>query len=191
MKNIKHLLTSTLSLAALLGIAISSSGCFSSGTESDPNMAGLREISRVDFPTVQGSQESLASYRGKIVLLHFFASWCSECVAEVPTLRNLHNAFKGSDFQIVGVAVDDDPFDAQSFVRQFGVPFPVILDTTSELKNYFSVKDLPVTLFLDRRGVPVTFQDPQTGGYTAKLIGGRRWDTERPVEMIAGMIEAK
>jgi peroxiredoxin len=187
----KHLFISPLFIAMLLGITISASGCFSSASENDPNMASLREISRTEFPTVQGSQESLADYRGKIVLLHFFASWCSECIAEVPTLRNLHNAFKGSAFQIVGVAVDDDPFDAQSFVRQFGVPFPVILDTQGELKSYFSVKDLPVTLFLDRKGVPVTFQDPQTGGYTAKLIGGRRWDTERPVEMIAGMIEAK
>ena len=191
MKNLKHLIPNALLLTALLGVTGSLSGCFSSASESDPNMAGLREISRTDFPTVQGSQESLANYRGKIVLLHFFASWCSECVTEVPTLRNLNNAFKGSDFQIVGVAVDDDPFDAQSFVRQFGVPFPVILDTQGDLKSYFSVKDLPATLFLDRKGVPVTFQDPQTGGYTAKLIGSRRWDTETPVEMIAGMIEAK
>lgn len=186
-----NLFSTPVFLAALVSATISLSGCFSSGSESDPNMAGLREISRTDFPTVQGSQESLANYRGKIVLVHFFASWCADCVAEVPTLRNLHNAFKGSDFQIVGVAVDDDPFDAQSFVRQFGVPFPVILDTQGELKSYFSVKDLPATVFLDRKGVPVTFQDPQTGGYTAKLVGARRWDTERPVEMIAGMIEAK
>ena len=191
MKNLRHLIPNAVLLTVLLGVTSSLSGCFSSASESDPNMAGLREISRTDFPTVQGSQESLANYRGKIVLLHFFASWCSECVAEVPTLRNLNNALKGSDFQIVGVAVDDDPFDAQSFVRQFGVPFPVILDTQSDLKSYFSVKDLPATLFLDRKGVPVTFQDPQTGGYTAKLIGSRSWDTERPVEMIAGMIEAK
>jgi thiol-disulfide isomerase/thioredoxin len=191
MLNLSHLFTKTLLIVALFGITTSTSGCFSSGTESDPNMAGLREISRTEFPTVQGSQEALANYRGKIVLLHFFASWCAECAAEIPTLRNLNNSFKGSDFQIVGVAIDDDPFDAQSFVRQFGVPFPVILDAQGDLKNYFSIKDLPVTLFLDRKGVPVTFQDPQTGSYTAKLIGGRRWDTERPVEMIAGMIEAK
>jgi peroxiredoxin len=191
MKNVRHLFTKTLLIAALFGITTTTSGCFSSGSESNPNMAGLREISRIDFPTVQGSQEALANYRGKVVLLHFFASWCSECAAEIPTLRNLNNAFKGSDFQIVGVAIDDDPFDAQSFVRQHGIPFPVILDAQGDLKNYFSIKDLPVTLFLDRKGVPVTFQDPQTGCYTAKLIGGRRWDTERPVEMIAGMIEAR
>ncbi len=191
MKNLVRLTVNVALLAACFALPFALNGCFSSSSESNPNMAGLREISRVDFPTVQGAQESLAHYRGKIVLVHFFASWCPPCVAEIPTLRNLHYAFQGADFQILGVAVDDDPFTAQSFVQEHNVPFPVILDTQSELKSYFSVKDLPATIFLDRKGVPVTFQDPQTGGYTAKLVGSRRWDTERPVEMIAGMIEAK
>ncbi len=165
-------------------------GCYST-PEPDPNIQSLKEVLRTEFPTVQGEQESISNYRDKIVLLHFFASWCAECAAEAPTLRNLQNAFAGSDFQVVGVAVDDDPFEAQRFTRQYALPFPVIMDTQGELKHYFSIRDLPVTMFLDRKGLPVTFQDPQTGGQTAKLTGARRWDTEQPVDMIASMIEAR
>ena len=165
-------------------------GCFSKGTP-DPNIQGLQEVLRTEFPTVRGNPERIANYQDKIVLLHFFASWCADCAAEAPTLKNLQSSFKGSDFQVIGIAVDDDPFDAQRFARELGLTFPVMLDTQGELKHYFSIKDLPVTMFLDRKGIPVTFQDPQTGGFTAKLIGARRWDTERPVEMIAGMVEAR
>ena len=147
-------------------------GCFSKGTP-DPNIQGLQEVLRTEFPTVRGNPERIANYQDKIVLLHFFASWCADCAAEAPTLKNLQSSFKGSDFQVIGLT------------------FPVMLDTQGELKHYFSIKDLPVTMFLDRKGIPVTFQDPQTGGFTAKLIGARRWDTERPVEMIAGMVEAR
>lgn len=182
---VNSLFIATLSTLAVMG----ATGCFST-SQPDPNIQGLKEVLQTEFPTVQGDPEKIANHEDKIVLLHFFASWCADCAAEAPTLRNLQTAFKGSDFQVVGVAVDDDPFDAQRFARNLGLTFPVIIDTQGELKHYFSIKDLPVTMFLDRKGVPVTFQDPQTGGYTAKLTGARRWDTEQPVEMIASMIEA-
>lgn len=183
---ISPLLVATLSSLVILG----ASGCFSA-QEPDPNIQGLQEVLRTEFPTVQGDPERISNYKDKIVLLHFFASWCAECAAEAPTLRNLQTSFEGSDFQVVGIAVDDDPFEAQRFARQLGLYFPVILDSQGELKHYFSIKDLPVTMILDRKGVPVTFKDPQTGSFTAKLTGARRWDTEQPVEMIASMIEAR
>jgi hypothetical protein len=97
----------------------------------------------------------------------------------------------GTDFQIVGVAIDGDPFEVQRFVSQLRIPFPVVLDIDGELKRFFSVQQVPTTIFLDRMGIPVTFKDPETNAATAKLLGARRWDTERPVEMIAGMIEAR
>ncbi len=167
------------------------SGCLSAPHPIDQNTQGLQQVIQTEFATVHGPRESLAAYSGKIVMLHFFASWCSDCAGESQSLRNLHAAFQGTDFQIVGVAIDDDPFTARSFTTKHQLPFPVILDIQGELKRYFSIKNVPTTMFLDRMGVPVTFQDPATGTATAKLSGARRWDTERPVEMIAGMIEAR
>ena len=167
------------------------SGCISSPAPKDPNASGLQEVLQTDYTTVQGSRLNLANYSGKIVMLHFFASWCSDCIGEAPSLRNLHTAFMGTDFQIVGVAIDGDPFEVQRFVSQLRIPFPVVLDIDGELKRFFSVQQVPTTIFLDRMGIPVTFKDPETNAATAKLLGARRWDTERPVEMIAGMIEAR
>jgi peroxiredoxin len=166
-------------------------GCASSKAHQNPNMQGLQEVIQTEFATIQGPRESLASYSGKIVLLHFFASWCPDCAQEAPSLRNLDAALKGSDFQIIGVSIDNDPFEARAFAQRFRLPFPIIVDPEGDLKQYFSIKEVPTTIFLDRMGVPVTLQDPDTGVVTAKLVGARRWDTERPVEMIAGMIEAR
>lgn len=178
--------------AILIGAVISlTMGCALSNPPRTPNQEGLQEVLQTQFVTLDGSRERLADLSGKIVLLHFFASWCPDCTAEAPSLRNLDAALKGSDFQIIGVAIDDDPFEARGFAARMRLPFPIILDTDGELKRFFSIKEVPTTMFLDRMGVPVTFQDPDTGTPTAKLSGARRWDTDRPVEMIAGMIEAR
>lgn len=181
------LLTTTFALLCSLSLV----SCSSSKAPLNPNAHGLQEIIQTEFPSIQGPRESLSNYNGKIVLLHFFASWCPDCAQEAPSLRNLDVALKGSDFQIIGVSIDNDPFEARAFADRFGLPFPIIVDPQGELKQYFSINEIPTTIFLDRLGVPVTLQDPDTGVVTAKLVGARRWDTERPVEMIAGMIEAR
>jgi thiol-disulfide isomerase/thioredoxin len=151
----------------------------------------LEEVLEASFPTVSGPQSSLADYGGNIVMLHFFASWCRDCAAEIPSLKNLHSNFDGTTFEIVGVAVDDTPADAEAFALRHELPFPVLIDTAGDLKNYFSVRDLPTTLFLDRNGTPIRFQDPSTGRITSKLEGSRRWDTGSPVSMIGGLIETR
>jgi peroxiredoxin len=142
-------------------------------------------------PVANGGQMSISDQRGKIVMLHFMSSWCRECSIEAPSLRNLHDNFKGSQFAIVGVAVDDEPFQTQSFVTRLQLPFPVLMDITGDLKSFFSIKELPSTLFLDRQGTPIYFKDPNTGNITAKLEGPRAWDTVQPVQMIAGLVESR
>ena len=189
---ISHRSVPRLLASIIIGaVATVTIGCASSSAPRNPNQEGLQEVLQAEFVTLDGSRERLANFSGKIVLLHFFASWCPDCTAEAPSLRNLDLALKGSDFQIIGVAIDDDPFEARGFAARMRLPFPVLLDTQGELKRYFSVREVPTTMFLDRMGVPVTFQDPETGAPTAKLSGARRWDTDRPVEMIVGMIEAR
>jgi hypothetical protein len=63
------------------------------------------------------------------------------------------------------------------------------MDVTGEIKDYFSVKELPTTLMLDRVGVPIYFKDPKSGAVTAKIEGPRAWDTTEPVQVIAGLVE--
>ena len=193
MKKSKNRLSIAASLlsAALLSLVASGCSLFSSDSPQQHTNESLEEVLETSFPTVSGPQSSLADFGGNIVMLHFFASWCRDCSAEVPSLKNLHSNFDGTTFEIVGVAVDDTPADAEAFALRHELPFPVLIDTTGELKNYFSVRDLPTTLFLDRNGTPIRFQDPSTGRITSKLEGSRRWDTGSPVSMIGGLIETR
>lgn len=178
--------------SVLLGIiALTSQACSPTGTNAGANVEGLKQIRSVRLPTVGGQETSISQYRNKIVMLHFFSSWCRECAAEVPTLNNLSSNFSGTDFVILGVAVDDDPFDAQTFALQNNIHFPVLIDTNDDMKDFFQIREIPATLFLDRNGLPIRFRDPQTGNTTAKLAGPRVWDTVGPVEMVAQLIESK
>ena len=150
MKKSKNRLSIAASLlsAALLSLVASGCSLFSSDSPQQHTNESLEEVLEPSFPTVSGPQSSLADFGGNIVMLHFFASWCRDCSAEVPSLKNLHSNFDGTTFEIVGVAVDDTPADAEAFALRHELPFPVLIDTTGELKNYFSVRDLPTTLFV-------------------------------------------
>ena len=193
MKISKVTLSTTVALMSITIVSLAISGCSMFGSDGPQKHSNesLEEVLVASFPTVSGPQSSLADFGGNIVMLHFFASWCRDCSAEVPSLKNLHSNFDGTTFEIVGVAVDDTPADAEAFALRHELPFPVLIDTTVELKNYFSVRDLPTTLFLDRNGTPIRFQDPSTGRITSKLEGSRRWDTGSPVSMIGGLIETR
>lgn len=180
-----------IGLALMVSGVFAASGCSprSSSSTSSGQSQALREVLQIKMPSANGRQMSIADQRGKIIMLHFMSSWCRECSVEAPSLRNLHNNFKGSEFAIIGVAVDDEPFQTQSFVTRLQLPFPVLMDVTGDVKNFFSIKQLPSTLFLDRQGAPIYFKDPSTGNVTAKLEGPRAWDTVGPVQMIAGLVE--
>lgn len=179
------LLSRLLALSLLTSIVLS--GC-SLSRQLDENSQALHTMLHTDFVTTNGSRASLSSFEGKVVLLHFFASWCAECAVEMPSLATLNENFDPSDLVVVGVSTDNDPVEAKSFVATHKVAFPVILDTTGELKLFFSVRDLPTSLFLDRTGNPILFIDPTTGKASGTIEGARRWDTAGPVEMIAALV---
>ena len=172
-----------------LFIIFSIIGCGAPPQPPSDNLTRLQEVSSIRMPTVTGQQRSIRDFRGNIVMLHFFSSWCPECNMEAPTLRNLQMNFSGQRFAILGVAIDDDPYEIQSFTSKYQLPYPVILDTEKQLSQFFGIKELPVTLFLDRRGVPINFKDPLSGQACAKIIGGRQWDTATPVQMVAALVE--
>jgi peroxiredoxin len=160
-----------------------------SSISAEENRRALNEVLQMQLPGVGRAGARLVNFKGKIVLVHFFASWCGPCALEVPSLVATYNSFKDSRFTVVGIAVDDDPFQAQSFVAQHKLPFPVLMDTTGELKEFFSVRELPTTIFLNRSGEPIRFKDPKTGSMTGVLKGPRQWDATKNVEMIAGLVE--
>jgi thiol-disulfide isomerase/thioredoxin len=113
----------------------------------NPDLAPEFELSGLD-----GKPISLATARGKIVLLNFWASWCGPCRAEVPDLVELQERYKDR-LQVIGLVVDDDDMDAiHKFVKDFGINYPVAISPVELRLEYGGIPALPTSFVLDTQG---------------------------------------
>jgi peroxiredoxin len=110
--------------------------------------------------TLGESAESLTDYRGKYVLVNFWASWCGPCRKETPDLQSFfeHNAGRG--FVILGLNQQEQPRAAKEFVEEFGMTYPVLLDRSGEVSQAYGVgRGMPISFLVNPEGVieEVTF----------------------------------
>ena len=102
--------------------------------------------------TLDGKTLTLAAYKGKVILLNFWATWCGPCRAEIPDLIALQNKYKDR-LQILGLVVDDDDEDAiKTFVSEFGINYPVAIATNELRLQYGGISALPTSFVLDGEG---------------------------------------
>ena len=118
---------------------------------------------------LSGRKVSLASYKGKAVLINFWATWCAPCRIETPWLVELRNQYAAQGFEILGVSTDDiDRDDPQKlsdekkeiarFVEEAHIPYPVLIDGDSLSKPYGGLDAMPTSFFVDRNGTVVAAQ---------------------------------
>ena len=118
---------------------------------------------------LSGKKVSLANYKGKAVLINFWATWCGPCKIETPWLIDLRNQYAAQGFEVLGVSADDiDRGDPQKlsdekkeiarFVQQMHMPYPVLIDGDSISKPYGGLDALPASFFVDRDGTVVAAQ---------------------------------
>lgn len=107
---------------------------------------------------------SLASLRGKVVLLNFWATWCKECRAEMPMFERLHREFKIRGLNVIGINAREGPVAVRGYAKELGLTFPLVLDSKGEINSAYGVIGLPTTFLIgrDRRAV-------------ALAIGPREW----------------
>jgi cytochrome c biogenesis protein CcmG, thiol:disulfide interchange protein DsbE len=108
-------------------------------------------------------RETLASLRGKPAAINFWASWCDPCRKETPELERLYRSLNGKA-GLVGVDYSDARDSAESFIREFGVTYPVLRDPDGQVGDRYGVTGLPTTAILDPRGrIVQLLRGPQTG----------------------------
>ena len=124
---------------------------------------------------LDGQVVDLASYRGRVVLVNFWATWCPPCRAEFPSLGRVRHLFSPSDFEVIAVNVGEEAETVFSFA---GSPeFPVLFDTNSQTMATWPVKGLPTTFLVDRQG-----------RLAWKATGGREFDDPLIVNLIKGLL---
>ncbi len=108
--------------------------------------------------TLDGESVSLSDYRGKLVMINFWASWCPPCNSEMPDLQRYYEQHQDDDFIILGVNYQDTPDKVQAFVEKYGVTFPILLDSDGRVANLFGVQGLPTSFFVDKEGNVLGYQ---------------------------------
>ena len=115
---------------------------------------------------LDGSPVNLSDFRGKVVLLNFWATWCGPCKKEIPALKRLYQVRKGPDFEIVAVSMDRTDGDkVASFVSANQMDFPILLNPSGDIGGRYWVRGIPTSFLLDKKGI-----------IKWKVVGGREWD---------------
>jgi peroxiredoxin len=130
---------------------------------------------KVSFPApdltltdTQGVRRSLADYRGQVVLVNLWATWCPPCKAEMPELEAFYKKHKEQGFVIIAINDGDPTPDVQQFVKDYRLTFPVWLDPTyTATEKAFNTLNLPTSFVIDRQG---TIQLSWVGGINSKML---------------------
>ena len=135
----------------------------------------------LDFtlPDLKGKEVSLKDYRGKVVFLNFWATWCEPCKDEIPSMQALYERFEGEPFEILAVSIDSDaPEVVEEFAKGYGVTFPVLHDRKGRIKEMYKTTGVPETFIVDQNGV-----------VAEKVWGPRDWTSPISIMTIKDLLE--
>jgi peroxiredoxin len=102
---------------------------------------------------LEGKSQSLSQYRGKIVLVNFWATWCKPCTTEMPAMQKIYDKLRDKGFVVLAVNELEDDAKVREHIKQYGHTFPVLMDRDNKVANQFGVFGLPVSVFIDEKGV--------------------------------------
>lgn len=130
-------------------------------------------------PTPDGRSLRLADFRGKVIFLNFWATWCPPCREEMPGMERLYQRFKDQGFVVLAVSVDAEGADVvTAFVKEHRLTYPVGVDPKMALAGQNGVRALPSSFLVDRRGRLV-----------ALAIGPREWDSKAAYALIEALLK--
>lgn len=144
----------------------------------EPVHAGVEPI---DFtlPDLNGKQVSLRDFRGKVIFLNFWATWCKPCEEEMPSMVELHKALEGRPFEIVAVSVDTGDISiVREYAKKYGLTFTVLHDQKGAIKEMYKTTGVPESFIIDQNFV-----------IAEKIWGPRDWSKRSSVGMIIDLLQ--
>ena len=134
--------------------------------------SGLEGQSAPDFALKSSTGENLrlSEYRGDVVMINFWATWCGPCRQEMPLLDELYSRYQRVGFNLLGVNIDDDSRRAMQMIEELGVNFPVLFDARKEVSKLYDVEAMPVTVLVDREGNVRYVHHGYKPGYEEKYL---------------------
>lgn len=156
---------------ALLGLPLAIQGCAPSAQDTKRSdqegsgtislkgseLAPTPEIGRLapgfTLVDLEGSALRLSDFRGKVVFLNFWATWCPACRAEMPEIEAVYQEYKDKNVVVIGVDILESEDDVRQFVQQGGYSWTFVIDTTGEVANNYKIAAIPTSFFIDSEGI--------------------------------------
>ena len=134
--------------------------------------SGMEGQQAPDFALKSSTGENLrlSEYRGDVVMINFWATWCGPCRQEMPLLDELYNRYQRVGFNLLGVNIDDDSRRAMQMAEELGIDFPVLFDASKEVSRLYEVEAMPVTVLVDREGTVRYVHHGYKPGYEDKYL---------------------
>ncbi len=123
---------------------------------------------------LNGKNVEFKNFKGKVVFLNFWATWCGPCKGEMPSLEALYQQFKGKDFVFLSISVDYEGVrPVKEYIEKNRYTFPVLIDAKCETLDLYEVKGIPTTFIIDKKGRMI-----------GKAIGPRNWKSQEVVSLL-------
>ena len=130
------------------------------------------------LPDSAGRYVHLDDFRGKIVFLNFWTSWCPSCRTEMPSMERLHRKLFGKNFAMVTVNIKESASQVNNFFEEYNLTFTALLDTTGEVSTGFGIRAIPTTFILDKSGKKI-----------GSITGPREWDSKKTVALFENLAD--
>lgn len=122
------------------------------------------------LPLVGGGEMDLGAFRGRPILLNFWATWCEPCKAEMPVFERAQQQYRDRGLVVLGVDFQERDEEITAFLNQVGVTFPSLVDRTGEVSRQWRATGLPTTFLIDRQGI---IRDVRVGAFTEAMLEER------------------
>ena len=164
-----------------------SSSSFSSAMRSDElfleagiqPVKGNKKAPNFRLEDLKGKKVELKHFKGKVVFLNFWATWCGPCKEEMPAMEGLYNQFREKDFVFLAISVDYAGLKTvKEFIEKYRYTFPVLMDPNCETLDLFGAKGIPTTVLIDRKGLMI-----------GKAVGPRDWKRPEVISILNLLLE--
>jgi peroxiredoxin len=130
------------------------------------------------FPDLNGKMVSLVDYKGKVVLVNIWATWCPPCVDEMPSMEKLYQLLNGENFEILAVSIDTKGRKVVApFMKKYKLTFPALIDSKGIIKTTYKTTGVPESFIIDKQGIlikkiigPLNWANPEVFGFLKDLI---------------------
>jgi thiol-disulfide isomerase/thioredoxin len=126
-----------------------------------------------------GRPISLYEFRGKIVFINFWTTWCLACVIEMPSMEKLHQKFKDKDFVMMAINLQESASRVKQFYKEYKLTFTTLLDTTGDVGAGLGIRSIPTTFILDKNGRII-----------GKALGPREWEGKKSIALFEHLTDS-